>query len=231
MASVTDSTPVRRTSNLNSSSLGTDSTDPGPRGAASPDVDKCASKTLMVSSSNPSGGLFNLTQQQVKALQVQIGYALSNFNPSAVDPYNRVGKYLLPGQMLVEAGYIKEDYYALYGSTGESAAVQIPAAWTGNNSINNLTDFLNALELQENLIFVQLNELYTDLLRNNGIKSGDKPATIMGMLFVAHVSSANDAKRWRDTGIGKDVSGYDLGDFYSLGKYAATVLAAPTGII
>lgn len=231
MASVTDAAPVRRTSNLSSSSLGADSNDPGPRGAASPDADKCASKTFMVSASNPSSGLFNLTQQQVKALQVQMSYALANFNPNAVDPYNRVGKYLLPGTALVEAGYIKEDYFEIYGSTGEAAAVQIPAAWTGKDSMNNLTDFLAATELQESLMFTQLNELYTDLLRNNGIRNTDKPATIMGMLFVAHVSTVTDAKRWRETGIGKDVSGYDLGDFYSLGRYAATVLSAPTGLI
>lgn len=231
MASVTDAQPERRTSSLVSNSLGADSSDPGPRAASSPDVEKCAAKTAMVSGANPPSGLLGLTQLQIKALQVQIAFALTNNIYTAVDPYNRVGKYLLPSTVLVENNYIKDDYFRIYGSTGQAAAIQIPAAWTGKNSMSNLTDFLAAEELQETLMFDHLNDLYTELLRNNGIKAGDKPATIMGMLFVAHVSTSADARRWRDSAVGNDIGGYPLGEFYSLGRYAATVLAAPTGII
>jgi len=231
MASITDQTPVRRITALSSASLGADSTDPGPSSAQNPDIDLCAQKTAMVTENNPPSGLLGLTQLQVKALLLQISFALTNGGYSFVDTYNRVGKYLLPSRILASNGYLKQDYFELYGDEGTSAAVQIPAAWSGKDNISNLTDFLAARDLQENLMFFNISELYADLVRNNSIRSGDKPATIMGMLFVAHVSNAEQARVWRTTGVGKSREDVPLGDYYSLGKYAATVLAAPTGII
>jgi hypothetical protein len=87
-----------------------------------------------------------------------------------------------------------------------------------------------AEQLQESIMYTQLTENYNVLLRNTGVKTGDTPGTIMGMLFVAHVLGPAKAKQWRETGVGQAEDGTSAGDYYSLGKYAGDVLASPTGI-
>ncbi len=226
-----DTAPVRKTSESSASSTGIDSTDPGPKSAETPSPELCAQKTSMVAGANPLGPVGTLTTLQVKALQVQIAFSMTNNLYTAVDSYNRVGKYQFQTRSLVNYGYIKEDYYKLFGQTGESAAVQIAAAWSGKDNISSLTDFLAAEDLQESMMFKITEENYSSLVRNSGIRTGDKPGTVMGMLFVAHVSDAAAAKTWRDTGTGNDISGEPLGLYYSLGRYAGVVLSAPTGII
>jgi hypothetical protein len=230
MASINDQTPPKRTSSLSAESTGTGSTDPGPKSATTPAIDRCAKKTDLVTAKNPPGGLIGLTAMQVKALQVQIALALTNNLYTAVDPENNVGKYLFSTDTLVTRGYIKEDWYKEFGQSGEGGTVHLLGAWSKKDGISSLTDFLAAEQLQEGVMYQQLTENYNALLRNTGIKSGDTPGTIMGMLFVAHMAGATAAKSWRDTGIGQTSDGTSLGDYYSLGKYAGDVLASPTGI-
>ncbi len=231
MASVTDENPTRRISSLQANNTGSDSTDPGPSGATTTDTTLCAPRTDMVTAYNPLDGIQGLTQLQVKALMLQIGYSLTGSNYSAIDSYNRIGKYLLNSQLLVGKQYIKEDYFETYGNQGQNAALHLPMAWTGRNSIAGLVDFFAASEVQESIMYQLLSEYYDEMTRNNGIKTGDLPGTIMGMLFVAHMSSASDAQQWRAKGTGVDIGGSKLGTYYSLGRYAGTVLSAPTGII
>jgi hypothetical protein len=230
MASIAELTPPRRTSILSAESPGVGSTDPGPKNSGSPTADRCAKKTDMVTGKNPPGGILGLTAGQIKALQVQIALTMSNNLYSAVDPYNLVGKYQFRTDVLVNRGYIKEDWYKKFGQTGVSGTVQLPGAWTKKDGISNLTEFLLGEQLQESIMYSQLTENYNILLRNIGIKTGDTPGTIMGMLFVAHVLGPATARTWRDSGVGQTDDGTPAGDFYSLGKYAGDVLASPTGI-
>lgn len=230
MATINDQRPPKRTTILSAESSGTGSTDPGPKNATTPNVDRCAKKTDLVTAKNPPGGLVGLTATQVKALEVQIALALTNNLYTAVDPNNNIGKYLFNTDILVTRGYIKEDWYKEFGQTGEGGVVHLLGAWTKKDGMSSLSDFLAADQLQESIMYQQLTENYNSLLRNAGIKSGDTPGTIMGMLFVAHVAGATAAKTWRDTGTGSSADGTLLGDYYSLGKYAGDVLASPTGI-
>jgi hypothetical protein len=230
MASIAEQTPPKKTTTLSAESRGAGSTDPGPKSASSPYADLCARKTDMVSGKNPPGGILGLTAGQVKALQVQMAFTLSNNLYSAVDPNNNAGKYMLSTDILVSQGYIKEDWYKEFGKTGTGGVIQLPGAWTKKNGISNLTEFLMAEQLQESIMYTQLTENYNVLLRNTGIKAGDTPGTIMGMLFVAHVLGPAKAKQWRDSGVGQADDGTSAGDYYGLGKYAGDVLASPTGI-
>jgi len=231
MASVTDATPVRRVSVLQSDNKGLDSTDSGPSSSTTVDTTLCAPRTDMVTAFNPLDGIQGLTQLQVKALMLQIGYSLTTANYNAIDSYNRIGKYLLNSASLVNKLYIKEDYFETYGNQGQNAALHLPMAWTGKNSIASLTDFFAATQIQESIMYQLLAEYYDDLVRNNGVKSNDLPGTVMGMLFVAHMSSTSEAQQWRAKGTGVDVSGAKLGTYYGLGRYAGTVLSSPTGIL
>lgn len=231
MAIVTDAAPERRVSILQSTSTGLDSSDVGPSSAPSVDTALCAPRTAMATTYNPLDGIQGLTQLQVKALMLQMSFSLTNGSFAVIDAYNRLGKYLLNSEKLVKKFYLKEDYFDTYGSQGTNAAIHLPAAWTGRDSIANLTDFFAATEVQENIMYQLLAEYYDELLRNTGIKSGDQPSTIMGMLFVTHMSSSTAAQQWRATGLGSDISGSKLGSYYSLGRYAGIVLSSPTGII
>lgn len=230
MASINDLTPPRKTTTLSAESSGVGTTDPGPRNAPAPIIENCAKKTDLVPAPNPPGGILGLTAMQVKALQVQMALTLSYGQYSSVDPYNNVGKYLFSTAALVAQGYIKEDWYREFGQQGEGAAVQLLGAWTKKDGMSGITDFLAAQQLQESIMYVLLTDYYSALLRNNGIKSGDTPGVIMGMLFVAHVLGTSAAKTWRDTGIGSAADGTQAGMYYSYGKYAGDVLASPTGI-
>lgn len=231
MASVTDAAPVRRTSTLIADSKGADSTDIGPSGAVATDLSRCAARTDMARAGNPPGSLPALTELQVKAILVQMAFALTGNTYSAIDAYNRLGKYLIDPQLLVDKNYIKEDYYKTYGNKGQSAAIHKSASWTGKDSISTLQDFLQAQDVQEDLVYQSLSVNYDDMLRTGAIKTNDKPGTIMGMLFVAHMSSTAQAKQWRTTGLGQDPAGNKLSDYYALGRYAGSVLSSPTGIV
>jgi len=230
MALVTDAEPVRRTSTLSASSAGEDSTDTGPSSTPSTNTQLCAPRTDMVLGYNPLDGIQGLTQLQVKSLMLQMSFALTSYNYNAIDSYNRIGKYLLNSALLVNKFYLKEDYYEAYGSQGQSAAIHQGNAWTGKDSIYNLQDFFSAVDAQETVMFQLLNEYYDELLRIGGLKAQDKPGTIMGMLFVTHMSDAKTAQNWRVTGIGNDIGGTKLGTYYGLGRYAGLVLSSPTGI-
>jgi hypothetical protein len=230
MASINDLTPPRKTTTLSAESKGVGSTDPGPRIAPPPIVENCAKKTDLVTAKNPPGGILGLTAMQVKALHVQIALILSYGQYSAVDPYNKIGKYLFDTSVLVAQGYIKEDWYREFGQEGTGAAVQLLGSWTKKDGITGITDFLAAEQLQESIMYSLTTENYSALLRNNGIKSGDTPGVIMGMLFVAHVLGVSAAKTWRETGVGNDRDGTEAGLYYSYGKYAGDVIASPTGI-
>ena len=204
--------------------------DPGPKSATSPAPDLCAKKTDVVTGKIAPGGIIGLTGGQVKALLVQMALSLSNNSYTAVDPTNRVGKYQFSTDVLVSRGYIKEDWYLEHGQSGAKGTVHQLSAWTKKDGISKLTEFLSADQLQESIMYTLLTDYYNALLRNLGIKTGDTPGTIMGMLFVAHMVGTNTAKKWRETGVGQTSSGTNLGDYYSLGKYAGDVLSSPTGI-
>lgn len=231
MASVTDAIPERRISNLQANSVGTDSADPGPSSAVSVDTSRCAPRTSMVTAYNPLDGIQGLTQLQVKALMLQIGFALTGGNYTSIDSYNQLGKYLINSFHLVTKFYLKEDYFETYGNQGTNAAIHQNISWSGKNSIYSLADYFTAVDTQESVMYQLLADYYEELTKLGAIKSGDKPATIMGMLFVAHMSSPVIAAQWRSTGIGNSIDGTKLGTYYGLGRYAGVVLSTPTGIV
>lgn len=213
---------------------GEEKLDPGPastKGKALP-AKKVVPKSYLAreDTPNPPGGIGTLNQLQVKATMTALAYSESNFNYSAINPYNYVGKYQFGAAALVDRGYIKLDYFKQY----KNAAVKQDGAWTGEGGIRSLKDFFAGAGIQEKVMFEQMQANYKRMLNNGAIKADDNPCTVAGMLCVAHLLGPNTgteqnpgAKGWRQTGGGQDANGTTGGTYFNLGKYAIDVLAAP----
>lgn len=209
--------------------------DPGPQVAKNQILlsNLQVSKSYLVSINNPDppGGLGRLSQLQVKAVKTMIANAASGYSYSLIGPSNYVGKYQLSASTLTELGYIKPEYLAQY----KSEAVKKSGAWTGKDLVTSIETWFKSTGVQENSMFTLLERNYKLMENNGAIKSDDNLCTIAGMLCVAHILGpdagtelAPGAKRWRETGGGRDVNGNYGSVYFLLGRYAVDVLASST---
>lgn len=207
--------------------------DPGPQVAKNQVLatNLQVSKHVLVSLSNPDppSGIGRLSRLQVKAVMTMIGKAASGFSYTVITPSNFVGKYQFNPEFLAALGYIKPEYFVLYGSE----AVKKPDAWTNKDNVSSLEVFFKSPGVQENVMFALLQRNYITMENNSAIKSDDNLCTIAGMLCVAHILGPTagtelnpGAKRWRETGGGQDVNGNYGATYFLLGRYAVDVLAA-----
>ena len=190
-------------------------------------------KSILTSTTTPEppAGINRLSRLQVKAVMLMLAQAESAQSYSLITASNYIGKYQLSALTLSELGYIKVEYVILYGS----AAVKRDSAWIGKDGVRNLETWFLSLGVQESVMYELLQRNYTIMLNNGSIKDDDNLCTIAGMLCVAHILGPGSgtelepgAKRWRNTGGGKDINGNNAATYFLLGRYAVDVLAAPT---
>ena len=129
------------------------------------------------------GTIPGLTQNQLKALMIEIAYAETAYTPT-YNANNQLGRYAVGAVVLTEYGYIKPDYLKTMGL----AAVTTPNAWTGKDNITSATDFLKAIAIQDIVMGSFLKDMHTKLKSSSpaGIAAGDPTGTAAGMLYVAY---------------------------------------------
>ena len=79
--------------------------------------------------------------------------------------------------------------------------------------------------VQERTMDNLLQRNYDTLVRTGGIKSGDDPSTVGGMLSTSHLLGAGGATKWRETGVGQDANKTTGGTYFNQGRYAMNVLS------
>jgi hypothetical protein len=212
---------------------GEEQLDPGPQSARSQGlyIGKDIPKSLLVSESNPAppGGVGRLNQLRTKAVMTVIGKAVSGFSYTFVSGAQQAGKYQLDADILTSLGYVKSDYYALYGRS----TITKDGAWSGLDGVDNLQTWSSSTGIQEKAMYRLLTKHYETMNNNGAIKSMDNLCTIAGMLCVAHILGTGvgteknpGAKRWRETGGGQNINGFTGTYFFALGRYAIDVLAS-----
>lgn len=186
-------------------------------------------KSFLNKQPNPVKAVGSLTNDETKALLTSIGKSESTFNYQAVNQYGYIGKYQMGASALVSQGYIKPEYYKRYN--GSNSVLDDPAAWTGKNGIGSKDDFLNSPDVQEVAMTDYTQSNYDALLRNGGIRPGDSPDTVAGMLQTSHLLGAGGAKKWRQTGQGADANNTSGKTYFDRGKYSIIALTNDGNII
>lgn len=208
--------------------------DSGPQAAKSQSLPRTfqVQKSVLVSVTTPEppAGIERLSRLHIKAVMLMLAQATSGISYRLIGASNYVGKYQLSASTLSELGYIKPEFVISYGTL----AVKRDTAWTGKDGVINLDTWFLSTGAQESAMYALLQKNYTSMLNNGAIKEDDNLCTIAGMLCVAHVLGpdsgselAPGAKRWRNTGGGKDINGNNAATFFLLGRYAIDVLASP----
>lgn len=209
---------------------GTRQLDPGPSSALGKPLKTRLNPSQMKDQPTPIGGIGPLSAGEVRAVMGQLGWKESTWNYSALNTIGYAGKYQFGAAALVDRGYIKKEYYDQY----KNAALTVALAWTGKNGINNRAAWLANSQIQEQVMYEQLQANYQRMVGNGGIKDGDDKCTIAGMLCVAHLLGPNKggarpgALGWRQTGSGADANGTTGIEYYNYGRYAIDVLAKGT---
>lgn len=185
-------------------------------------VKKMAPAAILATQNAP-GAVGTLTQDQTKALMAQIGYNESggNYGITGGSSGNYLGKYQVGAALLVQQGYISS---AAYKADGNSAVFD-PNAWTGKNGIGSANDYLGNPSIQDQVMYNNLTGNYSTMLNTGALQTTDDPATVGGMLQVAHLLGAGGATTWRNSGSGSDAFGTTGTTYYNQGRYAINVLA------
>lgn len=234
---------------------GSSQLDPGPESAKGQTVEKPAPASKMSVQGAPAPGgitaagpkIPGLIPTQLKALMVQIGFAESGCDYTALDTtLGRIGYYKFNGILLRDYGYIKKDYLSKY----EKDAILRDDAWTGKDGITGPDSFKASSGLQNALMETILNDYYKALTKNRGIFLDDDVCTVAGMLAVAYflrdserrylvigASPPDQAKFWRDQGDTiTNKQQQSCNTPYNQGRYAidvlsiATVASTPTAV-
>lgn len=179
-----------------------------------------------------------LSKIELRNVQAQIGYDLSQWDYSKVSASNALGRYQFSTVMLETYGLLVEGANTAYGSDCVNYRhVWQPITNTGVNdyrsylyNIAGLYNFLSTSAAQEYLAYQYIVDLYTACTNNNAIRSDDSADIIAGMIYVAWTlgpgkaampSSPNGtgAWAWRYNNIGNGR------DSFNGGRYAVLVLS------
>jgi hypothetical protein len=170
-----------------------------------------------------------LTTKQIKNLQAQIGYDLSQWNYSLVGNNNALGRYQFTTTALESYGLLAVGSNSAYGTD----CVNYRHCWNptyfnnGQNAYENyfynitsITGFLTTTVAQEHLAYQNLVDLYVALTNIGAIKKTDTADVVAGMLYVGWTLGATGANAWRYTNVGSGATSYNSG------RYSVIVLSA-----
>jgi hypothetical protein len=163
---------------------------------------------------NSQVGNFNKAQTQI--IFAQLAYTASQWNPKLFTN-QLAGKYQVNSTVLTNYGYLNTQFVALHGTNSLSYST----AWTGQNNITDLLQFLSNPVLQDQLALTYMTDNYNELVSLGAITDSDSNDVQAGMLFVAHLLGPMAAQTWRTMGNASST----VGGYYNAGRYAITVLA------
>jgi hypothetical protein len=186
----------------------------------------------------PSTSNFNrLTVTEIKNLQAQIAYDLSEWDYKKVGPNNELGRYQFDSVTLEEYGFLQPGSNSHFGNS----CVNYVSCWTGTAfasklksgflyNIHNASNFLISQSSQEHLAYQRLYDLYQDMTKNQAITDADTNDIVAGMLYVGWALGAGNtptadnrmgtgAWAWRNFAVG------NAANQYNSGRYAVAVLS------
>ncbi|CAB4130358.1 hypothetical protein UFOVP116_408 [uncultured Caudovirales phage] len=171
----------------------------------------------------PTAGIGPLTGEEVKVLFADTAASESSGNYSAENTKGYSGKYQFGVQALETLGYVKPGTWA---SRKDNKALRDASVWTGKDGINSQQDWFSSGGVQEQAMFDLTQRNYKTLINNGGIKNGDGPATVAGVLKTAHLLGAGGAAKWRNGGGGSDAYGTTGDEYFSQASSAVNTLAS-----
>lgn len=121
-----------------------------------------------------------------------VGQKESGGNYGADNKLGFIGKYQFGSMALEDMGLLKKGASKQYGSTGSSAAVYQPEAWTPGYS---LQSYLSDAPLQDRLMKQYTDMNYASLIKNKVITSGLSGSEIASRLYAAHHGGAGGAAK------------------------------------
>lgn len=168
-----------------------------------------------------------LSSANIKNLQGQIGYNMSQWNYSKIGTDNQLGRYQFSTEILESYGLLALGSNLAYGTD----CVNYSTCWRPvtirknsnsyadyNYNITNLNSFLTSIASQEHLAYQVLLDTYTSLISNSGIVLTDTADVVAGMIYVGWILGTADAYAWRYSGLGDGTNAFNSG------RYAITVL-------
>lgn len=164
-------------------------------------------------------GVAGLTPEQTQAVKTQIAKNESNFDYTAVNQFNYLGRYQVGGAVLQDQGLLRPEYVQKYGN---KAALH-PEAWTAKAhgmGITSQADFLANGAVQEQVMDNLLASNAKTMGRIGALRPGDSPGTTAGMLQTAHLLGAGGAKTFRNGGGGADANGTTGAMYFNRGRHA-----------
>lgn len=194
--------------------------------AANPEIDG------PVNSSNVGGVIEGLTRQQTVQWANTLGFRESTNRYGLVNEFGFAGKYQFGAAALEDIGYIRSG-----GSANGNSGMNSSQNWTGKNGVNSLQDWLTNTQAQESAVIELANRNLRTLRRTGGIRDGDSPDIIGGMLMGAHLLGAGGATRGRNDneqgiqGRGTDAYGTTFEEYYALGSQSVAGDSGTTALV
>jgi hypothetical protein len=174
-----------------------------------------------------------LSTGQIKNLQAQIGYDLSQWNYGLVGTNNQLGRYQFSTPMLEAYGLLAQGSNTEYGVD----CVNYRHCWQPtqfDNGINayqryfynvdSISSFLTNISAQEHLAYQRIVDLYVTLTDNGAIQSADSAEVVAGMIYVGWTLTVGQAPTiedpngtgawaWRYSNIGSGANSYNSGRY------------------
>ena len=168
------------------------------------------------------GNIDGFTAEQTAAYIGAVGQRESGNRYGIVNSIGYAGKYQFGTVAMKESGHIKMD------APNSNSAMLDNSNWTGLNGCNSRDDWLaNVNNCQEYAMITYTNKNRRYLLNNGGIRSGDTPEQIGGMLMGSHLLGPNAIKNWRNGAqVSADGYGTTGAEYYGIGS---TALAGTPG--
>lgn len=183
---------------------------------------------ILATQPQPTGPIGILTAEEVRVLFANIAKSESNGNYRAVNTIGYSGKYQFGMAALEDAGYVKPGSWATYK---RNIRLDKPEVWVGRDGINSQQDWLNSPAIQEKVMYNNTLRNYKTLVRIGGIRKGDTPAQVAGVLKVAHLLGAGGAKNWRNGKGGADAYGTTGEKYYDQGFAAINSLPSSGTVV
>ena len=179
------------------------------------------------------------TVANIKNLQAQIGYDLSQWDYSKIGTDNALGRYQFSTTLLESYGLLavgSNEHYSTdcvnYRTCWRAVVIRKNSNSYANYiyNVSSLTDFLSSTASQEHLAYQVILDTYIDLLTINAIQATDTADIIAGMIYVGwtlgvgirpsaeHITGTG-AYAWRYSGIGNGSNAFNSG------RYAITILS------
>ena len=178
-------------------------------------------ESIVPAAIGPKSPALGLTEAQVKALMVQMGYAETFLNYSINDTlHDLLGNYGTSLDLLKAYGYIS------------STATATATGWSGKDGIKNRADWLANPGVQDKVMLTILQDIYAALVAQQVLAAGDDICGVAGMIAVAYSfrgrgidAAIASAKEWKQFGTLTNSLGIDGTVPYNQGRYAIDVLS------